>query len=101
MNEPIKREVLEKMLLRIIKLKYPSVVEINITHLFMPQYSTYYVSIGVPRIDWKKDYPTGSEIIPYVNNLCKYLVARPDVMKVNKIYTSDPLSLNLSGSGRL
>lgn len=99
MNEPIKSEVLEKMLLRLIRLKYPDVAEVKIDHsihklvadmsvLESDDYSydeIIYYSVGiVVSYDYWKKLDT-SNFLPYIHDLCKYIVARPDVMTVTNI----------------
>jgi hypothetical protein len=85
MNKPTHPEIIEKVLVRLIRTEYPSVEGTRIVHIFGKGYSKYHVYVGVSYTDViRNNY---SEFIPYVNNLGKYILPHPDIIKVVGFYT--------------
>ena len=90
MDKPMCSNVIKEVLLRLIRIDYPSVEEIKVTYSFVSEHSSYHVYVGVSYTDliWEHSY----SFIEYVDNLCKHIVPHPDVIKVSKLY--DPINLS-------
>ena len=86
MNKPTHPKIIEKVLLRLIRTEYPSVEGTMIIPIFGKDHSNrYHVYVGVGHTDVIRD--NYSEFIPYVDNLGKYILPYPDIIKVVGFYS--------------
>ena len=66
MDKPMCSNVIKEVLLRLIRIDYPSVEEIKVTYSFVSEHSSYHVYVGVSYTDliWEHSY----SFIEYVDN---------------------------------
>jgi hypothetical protein len=90
MDKPIHPDIIKKVLLTLIKKDYPSVLDVRVHHTF---YDINYVSSNINKYDVyvKVDYhdtirDNSYNFLKYVDNLCKYIVPRPDAVELKGLY---------------
>lgn len=88
MDIPINPKIIEKVLLRLIRTEYPSVVGIVVTHGFKSNNSEYLVFVGVDMKDNIRNHCI--KFFDYVVSLFPYLnVNHPDRIQLIKMYDPD------------
>jgi hypothetical protein len=84
MDKSFHPKTIERILLRLIKIDYPSVEGVKITHTFSDERNVYLVRIGVEfNHTIRNNY---YEFIPYVNNIGRYIVPHPDILRLEGLY---------------
>jgi hypothetical protein len=88
MDKPIHPDIIKKVLLTLIKKDYPSVLDVRVQHTFyrnhMNYINRYHVYVGVDNQDTIRD--NSYNFLKYVDNLCKYIVPRPDAVELKGLY---------------
>ena len=85
MDKPIHPDIIKKVLLTLIKKDYPSVLDVRVQHTFYGNNTNKYdVYVEVNYYDTIRD--NSYNFLKYVDNLCKYIVPRPDAVELKGLY---------------